>query len=396
MEEYQKAMGSIAVSKDGKIIYSRSLGSKDLKSPNNENTLFRIGSISKTFTATLVMKAVEDKLLGLDQKLSSFFPEIPKADQITLSHLLSHRSGIHNFTSLPSFMQWYTRPHSQEELLKTIVNGGSVFEPGSKEDYSNSNYVLLSFILEKIHKTPYNQILDKQIIQPLKLKYTRYGSKIQVDQNEALSYIYMGNWILHPETDLSIPLGAGGIVSTPSDILTFAEALFSGKLLHENSVEEMKSGYGLFPMPYMDHKGYGHTGGIDGFKSVFTYFPNEKIGIAITSNGFKISPSILTQAVRNAALGAEVKWQDFAPVQVSEEDLQSYVGTYSGPDLPLKITISRSGQKLYAQATGQLPILLEAVTKETFQFLAADIEINFLPYHMSFKQGGRTFTLSKE
>lgn len=396
MENHDKLMGSVAITKDGKVVFSRAVGRKDLKNANDINTLFRIGSISKTFTATLLMKAVEEKKISLDQKLGDFYPQIPLAEKITLAQLLSHRSGIHNFTSSPTYMQWYTRPQTREELLKIMVNGGSVFEPGSKEEYSNSNYVLLSFILEKIHNAPFDKILDQQIIQPLQLKHTRYGSKIEADKNEALSYLYMGTWMLYPETDLSIPLGAGGIVSTPSDILQFAEALFSGKILKKETVEEMKTGYGLFSVPYKDTPGYGHTGGIDGFKSIFAYFPEKKLGIAITLNAIAISPTILNKEVRKAAFGEEVELHDFTPIHLSDEVLQAYVGVYSGAELPIKISVSNKGGKLYAQATGQLPFQLEAVTQDTFQFFPSGIEMQFSDGELKFKQGGKTYTLSKE
>lgn len=396
MEQHQKVMGSVAVSNAGKTVYNRSLGTTDLKTPIDANTLFRIGSISKTFTAALVLKAVEEQKLHLEQKLSEFYPEVLHSEQITLSHLLSHRSGIANFTETPTYTQWYTRPQTRGELLKIILNGGSKFTPGSQEGYSNSNYVVLSLLLEKIYAEPFDKILEKQILSPLGLKFTRYGSKIQTEKNEALSYAYMGNWILYQETDLSIPLGAGGIISTPNDLNKFTEALFSGKIIQDKSLEIMKAGHGLVPMTWQNHKGYGHSGGIDAFSAFLLYFPEEKISLAFTTNGLRIPMNTLTAAVRDAAFGQEVKLQDFAPVEVPEAVLETYIGTYSGPELPLKLNIARSGQKLYFQATGQFPVLLEALSQDSFQFLPSRMRVDFKENTLIFRQGGKTYTLSKE
>lgn len=270
LETNNKFMGSVAVSKDGEIIYAKSVGFADVENHKKatENTKYRIGSISKTFTAVLVFKGVEAGRIDLDQHIIEFFPSFPNGDKITIEQLLNHRSGIHNFTSNEDYLTWNTSPKSEVEMLDIIAKKESDFEPGTKAEYSNSNYVLLSYILEKSFKKPYSQILRENITEPLVLKNTSLGGPIDPNENESKSYSWMGNWKLEPETDNSIPLGAGGIVSTPSDLVRFSDALFGGKIIKEENLKQMETlkdnyGMGLFQYPFDTKFGFGHTGGIE-------------------------------------------------------------------------------------------------------------------------------------
>ena len=154
IESNQKAMGSISIFENGKETYHNAFGfaSKEENLRANDRTKYRIGSISKTFTATIIMNLVEEGKLSLTTKLSGFYPEIKNAQIITVEQLLKHRSGIFNFTSAEDFTSWMEQPISKEGLVKKIVANGSVFEPNEKFEYSNSNYVLLLLTLTcKIH-----------------------------------------------------------------------------------------------------------------------------------------------------------------------------------------------------------------------------------------------------
>lgn len=242
--KYNKAMGTVVLAKKGQTIYERSLGYADLenKKPNNDSTEYRIGSISKSFTATLILKAKEQSKLLLDQTINKWFPNIKNANKITVSNLLYHRSGIHNFTDDSSYLSWNTKPQSEAQLISRIEKGGSDFEPDSKMQYSNSNYVLLTIILERVNGKSYQRLLNEQIIKPLKLTHTYYGGKINAARNEAYSYDYNGEkYEKSTETDMSVPLGAGAIVSTPSDLVKFINALFAGKVLSKESLAVMTS-----------------------------------------------------------------------------------------------------------------------------------------------------------
>jgi CubicO group peptidase (beta-lactamase class C family) len=405
LETNNKFMGSIAVSKNGDIIYSRTIGFSDVQNgiKANENTKYRIGSISKTFTTVLVFKAIEENKLSLDQTVSKFFPTIMNADKITMENLLGHRSGIHNFTNDAAYLTWNTQPKTEKEMVEIIVKGGSDFEPGSKADYSNSNFVLLSFILEKVYKKPYGELLKKYITEPAGLTNTFLGGKVDVKNNECNSYRFTGSWVIVPETDISIPLGAGGIVSTPTDLVKFSNALFGGKLLKEESLAKMeiikdKYGLGLFPIPFFDKSGYGHTGGIDGFSSVFCHFADGDISYALTSNGTNYNNNNISIAVLSALYNKPYDIPVFTANTLSPEDMDKYIGLYSSAQLPLKITISKKENNLIAQATGQNAFPLEAAGKDTFKFDMAGLVMEFNPSEnsMILKQGGAQFKFTRE
>ncbi len=406
IQKYQKAMGTVALAKDGKITYMRSFGFTDLenKSQDNDSTEYRIGSISKTFTAVLILKTVDKNKLTIDQTIDKWFPSIPNAKLITVSDLLYHRSGIHNFTDDSTYLEWNTKPKSESELLSLIEKGGSDFDPGTKMAYSNSNYVLLSILLEKINQKTYEQLLNEEIIQPLQLQRTYYGKKINPANNESYSYTFNGQGFeKSTETDMSIPRGAGAIVSTPTDLIKFINALFKGQLLTQKTFELMTTpkdnfGMGLFKVPFGNKTGWGHTGGIDGFRSVFSYFPSDSISYALCTNGAAINPNDISIAVLSAANGLEVKLPDFSSAFLSPEQLVKYTGTYVSKDLPLKITVSVKEGNLIAQATGQSSFILTAKGEDKFVFDAAGLTMEFRPAanEMTLIQGGKTFAFKKE
>ena len=405
LEKHNKFMGSVAVAKNGAIVYSKAVGYSDVEKGirANEDSKYRIGSISKTFTAVLVMQAVEQGKLKLDTRLNTFFPTIKNADKITISHLLNHRSGIHSFTDDDSYLEWNTQAKTEKEMLAIIEKGNSLFAPDSKAQYSNSNYVLLSYILEKVYKESFGSILQKNIAKPIGLKNTYLAKTIDVYDNEVKSYTYTGNWKLESETDPSIPLGAGAIVSNPQDIILFSNALFEGKLLQPSSLEYMKTlkdnyGSGLFKYPFNGKFGYGHTGGIDGFSSIFTYFENDKITYVMTSNGANTNTNTISLVVLSEAFGVPYQLPEITTYKVDPKDLDAYLGVYSSTQLPIKITITRVGETLMAQATGQSSFPLEAVKKDVFQFEVAGIviEFNSNENNLILIQGGGNFTFSKE
>lgn len=405
LQAHNKFMGSVAVSKEGEVIYKRSLGFADIENnvKANENTRYRIGSISKTFTAVLVFKAIEEGKLKLQQNIANFFPSIKNAENITIDQLLSHRSGIHSFTQDDDYLNWNTQPKSEKEMVAIISKGGSDFEPDSKTEYSNSNYVLLTYILEKSFKKSYSDLLKRYITKPLGLKSTYLGSRINVSKNESQSYAWEGDWELQPETDMSIPLGAGGVVSTPVDLVKFSDALFNGRLLKEESVAQMKTirdglGRGLFQFPFDGRTGYGHTGGIDGFSSVFTHFDDGDISYALTSNGANFNNNNISIAVLSAVYGESYDLPEISAIELKSEDLDQYLGEYTSSQIPLGITITKNGATLIAQATGQSSFPLEATEKDTFKFDAAGLVMEFDPANDSFvlKQGDGVFTFFRE
>lgn len=405
LETNNKFMGSVALSQNGKIIYTKQLGFSDLdnKIKPNDTTKYRIGSISKTFTSVLVLKAIEEKKLNLTDKIDKFFPTIKNAQKITIRNLLNHRSGIPNLTAKEDFFKWNTQKKTEKQVIEIIAKMGSDFEPDSKAEYSNSNFVLLTFILQKIHKKEYAKLLVEKIAKPIGLKNTYFGKPTNINENECYSYTFKGNWIKEAETDMSIPLGAGAIVSSPSDLTQFADALFSGKLVSTQSLELMKTlkdnyGMGLFQVPFNQKKGYGHSGGIDGFTSVLYHFADSDVSVALTSNGTNFENNNILIALLSAIYDNPYEIPTFKTLEVTSEDLDKYLGLYASTQTPLKITITKNDKILIAQATGQSSFALEAAEKDKFKFDQAGIVLEFNPSEktMILKQGGGRSKFTKK
>lgn len=306
VEKRNNFMGSVAISKNGKVAYSRHLGYSDVATFKklDNRTKYRIASISKTYTAVLVLKAVEERKIRLDEPIYKYFPQVKNAHKITPRHLLTHRSGIHNFTKDKDYLNYNVSGKSKAEMLTIISNAASDFEPDSRANYSNSNYVLLSYLLERVYNQSFSEILKNKIVKPLKLTNTYFGSKIDVKKNEANSYELDTTWKLLPETDVAIFTGAGALVSTPVEVLKFIQAVFSHKIISRFSLEIMQEvkddyGMGIGEFPFEDKLSYGHTGHLDGFSSMFGYFPNQDLSFIVISNGSSIDENDIAVGILN-------------------------------------------------------------------------------------------------
>ncbi|MDR2234483.1 MAG: beta-lactamase family protein [Chryseobacterium sp.] len=403
---HHKIMGSFAFADNDKPTFLKVTGFSDAarQQKANMNTQYRIGSISKTFTAVLVMKAVEQKKLSLDTKLSQFFPEIENADQITIKELLQHRSGIHNLTDDKEYWTYNTQPQTEQSLLAIIKKYPSDFKPGTKYVYSNSGYILLGFILEKIYKKTYAQLIRDQIAGPLKLTLTKVGGKIDPSKNQALSYLYNdGEYQPWQETDMTVPIGAGNIISTPTELLKFIIALENGKLVSKNSLKQMKEfvdnyGFGLTKVPFETYSGYGHNGGIDQFRSVLYYFPELKVAISYVINQADYNNNEISVKMLQIATGKDFKMPNFKEISVAADILKNYEGLYKAEGYPSEIKIFEAGGKLKGQATGESAFSLEAVSDSEFKYETTGIKVKFNAEQgtMDFSQGGNNFKFKKQ
>lgn len=410
LESHNKTMGSLAVSSNGVVVYQKVIGYLSVNGTDkiapNIHTKYRIGSISKMFTATMIFQLIEEGKLSLNAPLSTWYPQLPNATKITISNMLDHRSGLHNFTNAPGYFASMTKPHTEEEMLATFEKQTPDFEPDTKAAYSNTNFVLLGYIIEKITRKSYPEELKARIVSKLGLKDTYYGAKTDVKNNEAYSYAFTDGWTQRPETDMGIPGGAGAILSTPTDLVKFAEALFGGKLIsqeHLNLMKTQKENYGMamFVLNFDDKIGYGHNGGIDAFTSILTYFPDEKRAIAYCSNGGQYGVDKVKNDVLSIYFNKPFTIPDFKPNLAGIEKtgyLDKYLGVYSSTQLPLKITVTKDNTTLKAQATGQGQFDLNAIGPDKFGFDPAGIVMEFEPAKNQFtlKQGGGTFLFTKD
>jgi len=407
LAKHDKAMVSVAIREKGKLVYSQQIGYADVasKSPTDAKSMFRIGSISKTFTAAVVMKLVEQKKLALTDKLSKFYPSVPNSEKITIEQLLNHRTGIFNFTNHANYASYMTAPQNKQDMVKRIASFDPQFEPDSQHQYSNSNYLLLGYIVEDVTNQSFSDALDSLLIKPLTLSRTKLGGKIVSDNNEVYSYQYNDGWKLASETDMSVPGGAGAVASTAEDTSLFLHKLFQNELLTEKSVNQMMSlkdnyGYALMQFPFYDKRFLGHNGRIDGFLTSAAYYPPEQISFAVLTNGMNSNFNNILIAVLSAQFDMPVEIPDFSAktIQLSEEQQKRYVGDFISDQLPLDITIFTEGSQLMVQATGQNAIPLESYSEHEFRFEQAGLVIYFEESLDAFKltQGGGEFIFKRK
>lgn len=405
-----KLMGSVTIAKGNDIVYQKSIGFADVfqKQKANKETQYRIGSISKVFTAVMIFQLIEEGKLQLTTPLAKYFPQVQGSEAITIEHLLHHRSGIKSITDEPDYLTWCVNPKTQAEILELISRDMPSFEPNEYAEYSNSNFILLGYIIEKITKNCYANELKTRIADKLDLQHTYYGGKINTSKNQAQSFTFDGesSWVLSQETDMSIPGGAGAIVSTSEDLTKFITALFNGKLVKTSSLEKMKEvqdgiGMGLLKYPFYEKYAFGHDGSIDKFTSHLSYFPEEGYAVSMTINGLYYSQNDILIGVLSILFDKSYSIPTFQQIDFTQEELEKYTGKYSSKDIQLEITITKSKKGLVAQATGQSEFKLEARSKENFIFTPASLEIIFDVKANSeiknfiLKQGGGTYKFQK-
>ncbi|MER2998984.1 serine hydrolase domain-containing protein [Pontibacter populi] len=388
LEEHNKIMGHLSIFQNGKEVYSYSTGfaNVDKKIPIIGNTKYRIGSVSKMITATVIMQLIEEGQLSYNTKLSQFYPDIPNASEINILYLLQHKSGLQNIIQDQTYKDWRKNALTRQEMLSKIKELGSNFNAGEKQEYSNTNYVLLTFIAEDIDKKPFSKIIARRISKPLRLKNTFYGSPIKEENKEAIPYHKKEKWIPAEETSHSVALGAGAIVSTPGDLNVFTTALFNGKFLNDSSLKLMQEiqkeyGIGLKRMDVQGMELLGHSGGIDGFKSISFYAPSNNMSFSYSSNGSEISLSELLWAVSSIATSKAYDLPNFNSRKIhTPRDLENIVGTYKDRTSKQKLTVLSQDDTILIQEGPQSKgIELDAIKMNRFRMGLAGATFDFHP-----------------
>lgn len=401
IDRYNKGMGAVSIFKDGKEIYSNYYGFASLEDnlkPNNDTT-YRIGSMTKMFMAVIILKQIEDNKLSLKSTLKDYFPEINNSDKITIEMMLKHRSGIANFTDIPEFSEWQRSNLNQQEWIKKVLTIPHNFEPNERFEYSNTNFLLLSLIAQKVEGLLFEELLNKYIIQPLKLKNTYVSKKINVKNGEALSYVKMVNWELSHETNPLLTLGAGAISSTPYDVNVFFNQLFAGKLINNDNLKllhDFEDGYsfGFQQFTYKDLKGIGHGGKIDGFNSYGSYFPDTNISIVFTSNAMLYPLYDIWIGIISILFDYTYQLPLFKVLDKKNTEILE--GFYRNENFPFKFHIFLEGNNLIMEGGGQ-KFALEYQKDHVFKFDMIGLVVEFFPkeHRMLFKQSGGVIEFKK-
>jgi CubicO group peptidase (beta-lactamase class C family) len=398
-------MGSVLVARDGKVILTKGYGSANLEwnVPNSPASKFRLGSITKQFTAASILLLEERGKLKVEDPVKKYMPDAPAAwDKVTIFHLLTHTSGIPSFTGFPDYHSTEAIPSTPEQLVARFRDKPLEFQPGEKWNYSNSGYVLLGYLVEKISQQSYVQFVQENIFNPLGMKDSGYDSNSAVILHRASGYEPGPNGAVNAGyIDMSIPFSAGALYSTTEDLLRWEQGLMGGKVLSAPSLQKMttpfKSDYafGLAVHTANGHKVIEHGGGIEGFNTFLAYYPEDKLTVVVLANLSGRAPEDIASKLAATAYGEKVVLpSERKEITVTPAILEKYVGTYElMPNFDVVMTLE--GGQLMTQATGQDKFPLYAESETKFFLKVVDAEVEFVKNdkgevtQITLHQGGR-------
>ena len=290
----KKFMGSVLIARGEDVVFTKGYGEANLEwgIANAPSTKFRLGSITKQFTAASILLLEERGKLKTTDAVKSHVTDAPAAwDGITLHHLLTHTSGIPNFKSAPDYRASMASATTAEQTIARFRDKPLDFAPGAKMSYSNSGYIVLGAIIEKISGTSYANFLEENIFKPLGMKDSGYDTASAILPRRAAGYVAGPQGPSNaPFLHMTIPFAAGALYSTTEDLLRWNLALFGGKLLSPASVEKMTTpalnnyALGLVVRTVNGRKVVQHNGGINGFNTFLSYYPESRITIAVLAN----------------------------------------------------------------------------------------------------------------
>src|SRR6185369_7606641 len=379
-------MGSVLVAQDGKVVLNKGYGFANLEwdVPNTPTSKYRLGSLTKQFTAACILLLEERGKLKIDDPVKKYMLDAPAAwDKVTLFHLLTHTSGIPSFTGFPDYASTEPFPSTPEKLVARFRDKPLEFQPGEKWNYSNSGYVLLGYLIEKISGQTYTQFVQENIFTPLGMKDSGYDSNSAIIPHRAAGYTPIPNGIKNAGyIDMTIPLSAGGLYSTTEDLLRWEQGLMGGKLLSPASLQKMTTpfkqdyAFGIGVHTDKGHKIIDHNGGIEGFNTILQYYPESKLTIVVLANLNGQAPEAIAAKLadlehgQSVVLPSEKKETSVAPAVLSK-----YVGTYElMPGFNIVMTLE-NGQ-LMTQATNQpkFPLFAQSDTKFFLKVVEAELE----------------------
>ena len=383
-----KFNGSALVAKNGVILLNKGYGYRDAasKTPNDEQTIFQLGSITKQFTSAVILKLQEEKKLSVSDKLSKYFPGYPKGDSITIRQLLTHTSGVFNYTNDGEFMKnEMTKPATREKMLALFKDKPLDFSPGTKWNYSNSGYLLLGYIIEDLTKKTYQQAVRKYIFTPLQMTHSGFDFTDLKSSKKATGYFNLDEKesTVAPIVDSSVSFSAGAIYSTTGDLYVWHEALQKNMIL---SKEQQEMAY----TPVKNNYGYGwgvdsidgkrrvsHGGGIPGFVTNISRVPQDDICIVLLSNASNPTLQDITGNIYAVLYGKPYEIpKEKTSVTLPLEKLKEYEGEYE-INKDLHVIISVKDGELIAAPTGQPTSVLLAEREDFFFLRSPDIQIDF-------------------
>ncbi|MGZ3951099.1 MAG: serine hydrolase [Flavisolibacter sp.] len=383
-----KLNGTVLVAQKGKIVYEKGFGYRnaELKIPNDVNSIFQIGSITKQITAAVIMELQQEGKLSVHDKLSKYFPGFANGDKITIENLLTHTSGIHNYTEDSVIMKNdITKHYSQEEMMKLFKSYPADFEPDAKWSYSNTAYSILGYIIQKVENKPYEKVVRERIFQPLGMTHSGFDFTDLSNSDKTKGYFSLNpRPVAAPIVDSTIAYSAGAIYTTVGDLYKWDRGIYTDKILKPESWKAVFT-------PYKNKYGYGwgidslygrlitaHSGGIHGFSSHILRFPQDEVVVIVFDNS---SSNALAGIAKDVA--AILFNQPYTipagkkEIRVDSVILKQYVDEYElAPGFVITVSFKDGGLK--AQATGQGMFDLYAEKENLFFLKVVDAEVEFV------------------
>ena len=391
---------AVLVSRNGKTVFEKGYGYASIENGARvaPETRFRIGSVTKQFTAAAILRLQEEGRLSVDDHLSKFIPGYPRGGEVTLRHLLTHTSGIHSFTDKPEFLETVTTPiKSADDFIRSFENDPYDFAPGTKWSYDNSGYFLLGYIVEKVSGQPYGDFLRAHFFEPLGMKDTGVYRNADPPAHDSTGYSQDGasvrkarNW------DMSRAGGAGILYSTAPDLARWNEGLFGGHVLSRASLDAAWSPVNPVSTKEPANDGYGfgwaldtfrglreihHGGGLEGFLSELTRFPAQGLTVVVLANSSPpvpgLVPSELAHEVAEVYLGDAMKQRPSTQaIALSPADLEAFVGRYDYGAAVL--TVTREDDRLFAQLSAQPRFEIFPRSANEFFWKVVDAQVTFV------------------
>ncbi|HEU4470763.1 MAG TPA: serine hydrolase [Flavisolibacter sp.] len=384
-----KFNGTVLVAHKGKIVYQKGFGWRraEEKVPHTEGSIFQIGSITKQFTSAVIMQLQQEKKLSVQDKLEKYFAGFPNGNKITIEHLLTHTSGLFNYTSDSTLMNRdVTKSYSSADMIAIFKSYPPDFEPGSRFSYSNTGYSMLGYIIEKVTGKPYEAVVRQRILQPLGMSSSGFDFTHLDHPARSKGYFLLqqSNVVPAPVVDSTISYSAGALYSTVGDLYKWERAIGTDKILQPASWKAVFT-------PYKQTYGYGwsidtlfgqtytaHSGGIHGFASFLMRFPQEELAVIIIDNASSESLSAISRSLAALMLGKPYKIPE--PKKALAADpaiLRQYVGEYElAPGFTITVTLD--GSQLRGQATGQPAFDLFAEKENLFFLKVVEAKVEFV------------------
>jgi len=384
----KKFMGCVLVARGNNLLLNKGYGFANLEwdIPNSPSSKFRLGSITKQFTAASILLLGERGKLKVDDPVKKYLPDAPAAwDKITLFHLLTHASGIPSFTDFPDYASLEPFPATPEKLVARFRDKPLDFQPGEKMSYSNSGYVLLGYLIEKISGESYEKFVQENIFMPLGMKDSGYDSNSAIIPHRAAGYAPGPNGPINAGfINMTVPLSAGALYSTTEDLLRWEQGLFGGKVLSPSSLQEMTTpfkndyAFGLQVHSVNGRKIIDHGGGIEGFNTMLAYYPEEKLTVIVLGNLNGSVPQEIASKLAAVVHGEKVVMpSEHKEVAVSPRLFDGYIGRYElVPDFVM--TITREADHLFLQATGQPKFQIFPESDRDYFLKVVDAQVTFV------------------